>query len=87
MYAARLVKQADMLYENFSIKIELDFDNNAVLVGLPIVIDVIKPFPQELPMFILRLALVDYSDEKVLLNSVAEELSFFYARYVDMLTQ
>ena len=44
-----------------------------------------KPFVQELPMFTLRLALLDYKDEENIYANVAEELSFFYARYVDML--
>jgi hypothetical protein len=70
-----------MLFENFSIKISAD-----ELVGLPIVNEAVKPFPQELPMFILRLALVDYTDDTQAIHAVAEELSFFYARYVDMLT-
>ena len=36
-------------------------------------------------MFLLRLALVDYSDEQKCLHGISEELSYFYARYIDML--
>ena len=39
-------------------------------------------------MFILRLATeIDYSaDESQFIQQVAEEISFYYARYVDLLT-
>ena len=64
----------------FCIKID-----NQQLVGLPVILELTKPFAQELPMFLLRLALVDFRDEAKCLHSIAEELSFFYARYIDML--
>lgn len=52
-------------------------------------LEAFKPFAQEMPMFLLRLALVDYTgnsgDEGLKYQKVAEELSFFYARYIDLL--
>jgi hypothetical protein len=36
-------------------------------------------------MFLLRIALINYNDESLSLHRVAEELSFFYAKYIDML--
>lgn len=59
------------------------------LYALPIVIPAIRPFAQELPMFLLRLATeVDYNstDEGKFISQVADEVSFYYARYVDLLT-
>jgi len=58
-YKNKLVDKADILNEYFSIEIDKD---TASLVSLPIVYEVVKPYPEELPMFILRLACdVDYS--------------------------
>jgi len=58
-YKNKLVDKADILNENFSIEIDKE---NATLVALPIIYEVIKPYPEELPMFVLRLACdVDYS--------------------------
>ena len=38
-------------------------------------------------MFLLRLATeVDYSNEQKCIKNVAEEIAFYYARYVDFLT-
>ena len=58
------------------------------LHALPHVLQSVRPFAQELPMFILRLATeIDYSaDESQFIQQVAEEISFYYARYVDLLT-
>lgn len=48
-----------MLNDFFGIQIE---DNQ--LVSLPVILPAIKPYPQELPMFLLRLASeVDYTNE------------------------
>ena len=59
----------------------------SVLIGLPALIPGLKPFPQELPMLMLRLAAdIDYSNEEKCIEGVAEELSFYYSRYVDFLT-
>jgi DNA mismatch repair protein Mlh1 C-terminus len=59
-YKAKLLDKADQLNEHFSI--ELDRDTGS-LVALPIIYEVVKPYPEELPMFILRLACdVDYSN-------------------------
>ncbi len=38
-------------------------------------------------MFVLRIALINYSDEITSLQQVSEEISFFYAKYIDMLQQ
>lgn len=81
-YCGKLTQQivSEFLESNFSIKIE-----NGVLVGLPIVNESVKPISQDLPMFLLRIALINYNDESLSLHRVAEELSFFYAKYIDML--
>jgi DNA mismatch repair protein MLH1 len=58
-YKNKLIDKADILNEYFSIEIDKD---SASLVSLPILYEVVKPYPEELPMFILRLACdVDYS--------------------------
>jgi hypothetical protein len=57
-YTDRLIRYSAMLDTNFSIKL----DGNS-LIGLPILTDCLKPFEQELPMFILRLALVAFTDD------------------------
>jgi DNA mismatch repair protein MLH1 len=60
-YKNKLVDKADILNENFSIEIDKD---TASLTALPIIYEVVKPYPEELPMFILRLACdVDYSSQ------------------------
>lgn len=58
--------------EYFGISIaELDESNsndkdNIVLKALPIIASFIKPYPEELPLFVLRLATdVDYSSEMI----------------------
>ena len=62
-------------------------ENELKLHSLPIVVRGIKPFPQELPMFLLRLATeVDYSNEQKCIQNISEEIAFYYARYVDFLT-
>lgn len=58
-YTNKLVDKADLLNENFSIEIDKE---SASLAALPIIYEVVKPYPEELPMFILRLAAdIDYS--------------------------
>ena len=58
-YKNKLVDKADLLNQDFSIEIDKE---NGNLMSLPIIYEVIKPYPEELPMFILRLACdVDYS--------------------------
>jgi DNA mismatch repair protein MLH1 len=60
-YKNKLVDKADILNENFSIEIDKE---TASLTALPIIYEVVKPYPEELPMFILRLACdVDYSSQ------------------------
>jgi DNA mismatch repair protein MLH1 len=61
-YKNKLIDKADILNENFSIEIDKD---SASLLALPIINEVVKPYPEELPMFILRLACdVDYSSQQ-----------------------
>lgn len=58
-YKNKLIDKSDILNDYFSIEIDRE---TASLVALPIVYEVVKPYPEELPMFILRLACdVDYS--------------------------
>jgi hypothetical protein len=46
--------------------------------------EIIKPFPQELPMFMLRMATeIDYTNEEKCFKGVAEELSHYYAKFID----
>lgn len=60
-YKHKLEDKADLLNENFSIEIDKETSS---LTALPMIYDLIKPYPEELPMFILRLASdVDYSCE------------------------
>jgi len=92
-YTTRLASKAELLEDFFAIKFaasdeEESKDNQDLcLEALPVVVNCIEPFAQELPMFILRLASeVDYSDEQGCIHQVASELAFYYARYVDYLT-
>lgn len=55
----KLLDKSELLNEFFGIEISKDLQ---ALICLPIINDVIKPYPEELPMFILRIATdVDYS--------------------------
>jgi hypothetical protein len=65
----------------FGVRIE-----NKCLVAMPVVVKGIQVFSQELPMFLLRVATVKNTSEQEWIRCVAEELSFYYARYVDMLS-
>jgi hypothetical protein len=57
------------------------------LTSLPIIIQGVKPFAQEMPMFLLRIASeVDFSNEIKSIQLMAEEIAFYYARYVDFLS-
>lgn len=52
-----------MLDEYFGIQIDKE---KGCLVALPIINEIIKPYPEELPSFILRLGSdVDYSNEEL----------------------
>ncbi len=55
------------------------------MTALPIIFECLKPVSSELAMFVLRIALIDYNSETESLNKVAEEISYFYAKYIDML--
>ena len=70
-----------MLLDYFGIELNAESES---LVALPIVHTIIKPFPQELPMFILRLASeIDYTNETNCLRGIADELSHYYAKFID----
>lgn len=58
------MKNAQMLDDFFGIRIS----ESEQLTGLPILTEVLRPFEQELPMFVLRLALVNYSEESKYLH-------------------
>jgi hypothetical protein len=67
-YVNKLASKAEMLEDFFALKFsrgdEESKEQELVLEALPIIIDGIQPFAQELPMFILRLAAeVDFSNE------------------------
>ena len=82
---------AEMIQENVDDNQAAETAEDLKLYALPIVIPAIRPFAQELPMFLLRLATeVDYrapaTDEGKFISEVADEVSFYYARYIDLLT-
>ena len=80
-YFNKLVTKAEMLLDYFSIEINVD---QGTLVALPVVHEIIKPFPQELPMFILRLSSeIDYTNESRCFQGISEELSHYYAKFID----
>jgi hypothetical protein len=68
-YANKLAHKAEMLEDFFALKFsrsdeEQKDQDELVLEALPIIVDGIQPFAQELPMFILRLAAeVDFTNE------------------------
>jgi DNA mismatch repair protein MLH1 len=60
-YFKKLITKTEMLHDYFSIEFNQE---EGTLVALPIVHEILKPFPQELPMFILRMASeIDYTNE------------------------
>eukprot|EP00536_Pseudo-nitzschia_multiseries_P008313 jgi/Psemu1/257081/estExt_Genewise1Plus.C_2100002 len=79
----RLVESSAMLEEYFSIRIETDGDDTtgeAILTGLPVLLDGHSPQPHGLPIFLLRLATqVDWTREKHCFHGVCTELGNFYA--------
>lgn len=90
--ASFLLEHANMLQDYFSIRIEQlerddgeerdNIDNNvdAILTGLPVLLDGHSPQPHGLPIFLLRLAnQVDYSEELPCFYGVCRELSNYYA--------
>lgn len=80
-YFKKLISKADMLLDYFSIEINQE---TGCLISLPIVHEILKPFPQELPMFILRMATeIDYTNETKCFSGIAEELSHYYAKFID----
>ena len=80
-YYKKLVSKAEMLVDYFSLEINVE---TGCLVSVPIVHEILKPFPQELPMFMLRMASeIDYTNEMRCFQGVAEELSHYYAKFID----
>lgn len=66
--------------ENFGIEINAE---TGCLTALPIICEVVKPYPELLPSFVLRLATdVDYSSQTNYYNQVAVELSYYYSGIV-----
>lgn len=60
-YKHKLEDKAPFLQEYFGITIDKE---SSTITALPMIYDLIKPYPEELPMFILRLASdVDYANE------------------------
>ena len=81
-YKNKLLDKAEILNDYFSI--ELDKESQT-LVALPIIYEVVKPYPEELPMFMLRLACdVDFSSQSRYFHQVSEELSHYYAKVVQL---
>ena len=61
-YLDKLQGKSEMLEDFFALQFKTDAE--FCLTAMPVIMNGIKPFVQELPMFILRLATeVDYSDE------------------------
>eukprot|EP00980_Cylindrotheca_fusiformis_P009681 scaffold2141_cov120-Cylindrotheca_fusiformis.AAC.16 len=74
-----LLENADMLEEYFSIRIEKDGDD-AILTGLPVLLDGHAPEPHGLPIFLFRLATqVDWSEERPCFQKICEELGNYYS--------
>lgn len=68
-----------MLLDYFNIEIE-----NENLISLPLIHEIIKPYPQELPMLVLRLCSeVNYTNEEECFKQIAYELSHYYAKFID----
>lgn len=81
-YRHKLEDKAQMLDEYFGIEINKEAGQ---LTALPIIDEMIKPYPEELPMFILRLAAdVDYSNEAKYFQQISEELSYYYAKMTEL---
>ncbi|KAG7347267.1 dienelactone hydrolase family protein [Nitzschia inconspicua] len=85
-----LLQHADMLHDYFSIRIEemerdevnANIDNtvDAILTGLPVLLDGHSPQPHGLPIFLLRLAnQVDYSEELPCFYGICQELGNYYS--------
>lgn len=74
-----LLDSADMLEEYFMIRIEKQEDD-AILTGLPVLLDGHSPEPHGLAIFLLRLATqVDWADERPCFNGVCQELANYYS--------
>lgn len=79
--ATCLLNHADMLNEYFSIQIEKDEKGgNAIITGLPVLLDGHTPEPHGLPIFLLRLATeVNWSEERTCFHGICRELGNYYA--------
>jgi DNA mismatch repair protein MLH1 len=77
--AACLLDNADMLEEYLMIRIEKQ-NEEAVLTGLPVLLDGHAPEPHGLPIFLLRLATqVDWAEERLCFQGICQELGNYYA--------
>lgn len=77
-----LSKQAVMLDDYFSIKIEKrgDSSDSIYLTALPILLEDYEPDLVDLPRFLIRLATeVDWDNEKECFESICQELALFYS--------
>lgn len=76
-----LEERSVMLEEYFSIQIERKDDGgDAILTGLPVLLDGHVPEPHGLPIFLLRLATqVDWNEEKRCFHGICQELGNYYA--------
>ena len=55
-----------------------------MLIAMPKVVEELPPYLDGLPMLILRLATdIDYEADSVFVEKVADELSWYYAGFVD----
>lgn len=71
-----------MLADYYSIQIDVEAKT---LTGMPVVHEEFKPYPHELPNFILRLATEpDYSSEIESIATICVELSHYFARLIDV---
>jgi DNA mismatch repair protein MLH1 len=77
--AACLLDNADMLEEYLMIRIEKQ-NEQAILTGLPVLLDGHAPEPHGLPIFLLRLATqVDWAEERLCFQGICQELGNYYA--------
>jgi DNA mismatch repair ATPase MutL len=77
--ATCLLDNADMLEEYLMIRIEKQ-NEEAILTGLPVLLDGHAPEPHGLPIFLLRLATqVDWAEERLCFQGVCQELGNYYA--------
>jgi len=72
-----LKEKSEMLDEYFKIGI----DKDGFLTSLPDLLNGFKPNPEELPIFLLRLATeVDWEEEKSCFEGIAKEIAEYYSK-------